>query len=129
MIRKTAYRLLARRSYSSSELRKKLKEKGFSSEIEPLIEELTALGFLQDEELLVRLIELEARKGRGRRWIVHKLKERGFTDVEGIVKELVDERKAVANAFEKGGDRKKIAASLYRKGFDPELLHEFLRNG
>ena len=51
-IKAKAFALLAKRAYFSKQLRLKLSEKGYpQNEIDPLIEELTKRGWLNDSEL------------------------------------------------------------------------------
>lgn len=125
-IKKKAYTLLARRDHFTKELRRKLKEKGFlSNEIEPLLDELTARGFLDDASLARRFAARQKEKGYGPRVIAAKLKEKaGEMDVE-----LEEDVEVVCNLIERryaGKEPKKVIAALLRRGFSYGLIQNAL---
>ncbi len=127
-----ALRLLARKSYSSNQLRSKLKEKGYSEEIvSEWIEWLIRVELLQDDLLLSSLIERELNRGYGPRAIAWKLRSKGYFS-EDITKSIAKsislekQREAIRIwAGKKKGEIRKKVTDLIRRGFDPDLvLHE-----
>ena len=123
LARKTAFRLLAMRSYHSAKLRQKLEEKGFSKEvIEPVIEECKRLGFLQDEEWERCAILREFRRGYGPRYIEMKLRLSRQKVREWISREMQRER--AEQLRKKLGSREKAIRSLQRRGFDFDIVIE-----
>lgn len=127
-----ALRLLTQRSYSSNQLRSKMREKGYSEEvISEWIEWLCRVDLLQDEVLLTSLIERELKRGYGPRAIAWKLRAKGFSSDEiasGIAKSVSIEkqREAIrAWASRKNGEIRKRISDLIQRGFDSDLvLHE-----
>lgn len=128
LARGAALFFLARRSLSSQILYKKLVQKKFSTKvIEVTIESLKKIGYLSDEEYYERQIFNEFQKGKGPRYIAMKL----GLDL-GKVREAISlemEEKEIEKIFKKKGGlpRRKIAQSLLRKGFDPEIVFKQIR--
>jgi SOS response regulatory protein OraA/RecX len=129
MIEKTAVRLLAVKSLSCEELRKKLKLKGFSShEIESVIKKFTSLGYLNDQEIRERRFQAYLRKGYGPRYVAMKMKEQGLSMPfypSHLQKQIVLQLLKTA-AFKRKNFQKQGAA-LQRRGFDLEVIYE-IRN-
>ena len=76
-IKSKVFSLLAKRSYFSKELEKKLIERGYSKEeIKETIEYLKREGWLNDIELGKRFVDLHIKKGYGAPIIAHKLRNR-----------------------------------------------------
>lgn len=123
----TAYRWLSARSYPKPVLKKKLRGKGFSSEVsDRVIADLERLGLLNDTEDLQRAAEKEFRKGYGPRYVAMKLNAMGL-DGEKAAK-MMDEKRQI-DAIRKWlakKDPKKAARALYRRGFDPHLIQKEL---
>lgn len=121
-IKTMAYESLSRKRYFSQELKEKLLDLGFANEgIEQVLEELTALGYLNDEESIESFIGSKIHAGRGPRWISYKLMQKGM----GLPQSVNDyypeeERKANILAFiqKSKKDKQKTIASLARKGFN-----------
>jgi len=134
---------LTQRSYSSFELRAQLGERLVSSRnIERVIEECTRLGYLDDVAWLDSFIRSQKSKKLGPRMIEQKLYqkgvpksfyepilEKGMTDeaqIEGIQK-LLNTRFRSRDLSDLKV-KKKVIASLIRKGFDYELVSKVLKN-
>lgn len=81
--------LLSRRSYSTFELKKKLKEKLISrAAIDLTLSKCE--GYISDEELILSIIRVEAGRGKGERAIVEKLVKRmgrNREEMAGLVEE------------------------------------------
>ena len=124
--------LLGRQDYLSSVLRRKFKEKKFSQpNYERLIEEFTELGYIQDENLIVRLIRAEMGKDKGPIATRLKLLSKGC-DATIIEKHL---QKCMTNDYQKekieklalklqskGLEKHIVMQKLYRLGFEMELI-------
>src|SRR5215470_13453287 len=75
-----AIALLARRDYSSKELRRKLAERGYVEiAIEPVVEELLAMNKLNDERYGQNVVAYRARRGHGPARIRGELQRSGLT--------------------------------------------------
>lgn len=128
-----ALRFLSYRGHFSSELKNKLQKKGYSeTEIAHALQECERLGYLDDQERKLLLIEQMRRKGYGPKRIALRLQ---FLDVEVREEELGDQDKEKIAAFlEKQGDlsdpkkRAKALRSLQRRGFSWEAIGNALRN-
>ncbi|MBI5137804.1 MAG: RecX family transcriptional regulator [Nitrospirae bacterium] len=110
-----ALTLLARRDRSRRELRERLAARFPDTDLEPLLDELTRLGYLDDRRLARRLAEeLATRRHHGPRRLRHELARRG----------LDAERVAEAVAPHAGADRVReqalAATRAYLKGRSPD---------
>lgn len=75
-----AVTLLARRDYSSSELRRKLAERGYKElAIGPVVEELLAMNTVNDERYGQNVVAYRARRGHGPVRIRNELKKSGLS--------------------------------------------------
>jgi regulatory protein len=114
----TAIRLLARRDYGRTELAQRLSRGGAAvEEIEAVLDEMAALGFLSDE----RYAELLVRQKQGRyakRAIAQTLKERG----------LDRETAEAALSTLETADEADEALALWRKRFNAPPQDERERN-
>jgi regulatory protein len=136
-----ALSLLSQRSFFSTELAKKLKDKKCPpEEIPPVIEECRNSGYLNDEELLHTYIRTCLRKKMGPRAIAATLRskgldrevvdealkgvERGPGQQEGI-KKLLETRYALRN-LQDYKERQKVILALMRKGYDLSAILECL---
>lgn len=127
--RTTAIRYLSRRACHSKELEAYLKRKGFSSEIQPLIEDFLRLGYLNDEEWLVHFKRAEERKGRSSLASNAKLRQKG------IKASVSPSKDALQNAIQKKtkgktltqDEKRKAVASLIRRGFHYDEVLQALR--
>ena len=121
----------AMRPIFSSEMEKKLLEKGFSAEIAAdTISWLTRIGALNDEETLCVYLREAARKGKGSRQIVYDLMRRGISreTVEAAMKDYKADDAALSILKKKLGgasDRdalRRASAYLFSKGFSREEI-------
>jgi regulatory protein len=75
-----AIALLARRDYSSGELRRKLADRGYVEiAIEPVVEDLIASNKVNDERFGQNVVAYRARRGRGPARIRSELQKSGLT--------------------------------------------------
>jgi SOS response regulatory protein OraA/RecX len=117
--RRYAFRLLSMRNYHSGVLGRKLESKGFSKEIcEKVIEECKRLGFLKDDEFILR----EFRRGYGPRYIEFKLRVSRQKVRELISREM--QREQILKMAKKLGSREKAMRALQRRGFDLDIVIE-----
>ena len=107
-LRGTALRLLSRRDYTSSELRKKLLERDHDADaVDTLIQDLTASRLLDDRRVAASHVRTAAAiKGRGRLRIARELAARG------LPKDIVSE---ALGAVEKQDEAAAIRKILTRK--------------
>jgi SOS response regulatory protein OraA/RecX len=125
LARKTAFRLLAMRSYHSVKLYEKLIGKGFSEEVcREVIEECKRLGFLQDEEWERSAILRELRRGHGPRYIEMKLRLSRQKVRSLITRDMQRER--IAQLAPKLGPKEKALRALQRRGFDLDIAIEMV---
>lgn len=116
---------LARQSQSSTKLKQALQRKELNPEaIDKVIEEFTEHGYIDDKAYAVRLIQKEMANLRGPVWIIHKLRQQGYTRelAEELVEEhypedLQEEKAQALLAKKKPADRRKEFALLYQNGF------------
>jgi regulatory protein len=135
-----AVRLLNYRFRSEEELRRKLRDKEFASEvIEVTIERLRRQGWIDDARFAVQYARSLLRKRKGRRRIAMELRELGVDDevARGAIAEAGEEHPEEAavdallakkaSSFERklGPEwledemaRKKLAAYLFSQGYD-----------
>jgi SOS response regulatory protein OraA/RecX len=127
LAKRAAYRLLAARNQSSSELRKKLILRGFSSlVIVEIVEELKRLGMISDADFEIALIERELKRGHGPRYIEMKLRSMGLNTSQ--IRRIVDEnvqREAIRKLIPK---LRNPATALQRRGFDTGVIFLELKN-
>ncbi|MCX8044680.1 MAG: recombination regulator RecX [Desulfobacterota bacterium] len=135
--RDTAYRLLARRSHTRAELRRKLSLKGFTDdEIAAVLNECLCKGYLNDEQTALRWADGLVRT---KHW--GKMKIAAFLAQKGIEREMIDRiqhtlwqeyneaeiaRQALRKRF--GGAYSRIAPTrialfLRSRGFSSEALY------
>lgn len=119
-VKRVAYEALSRRPFLREELEKKLKAYGFSEScILPLLEELKAFGYLNDEEQSEKLVLQGIRKKKSPAWIQNRLSEKGgvFIDMEALYPEEL--RKEIIREFlikhQKKGE--KAIGMAQRRGF------------
>ncbi len=139
-----AWRLLARKDYSREEMRRKLKQKGFSfSEIEDVLQKLSAQQLLNDRRYGQRLADYY---GREKLWgpvrIKHKLKEKGISPE--LADEIIAQEEKIFPAPERlkiflkkklrrrtlaefsREEIKKLINQLYRQGFSWEEILDLI---
>ncbi len=139
-------RLLMRRTHTVHELRRKLRERGFSSsDIRAALERADELNYLDDHSAAEQIIKEQIRKGgHGRKWVEEKLREKGIDKDLGVaaMQEIWDldmelksaikvSQKWVAN--QKSGvdpykQRGKLFATLQRRGFTSDIIRVAAKN-
>jgi regulatory protein len=127
LAKKIAYRCLAARNQSASELRKKLSRRGISPPVaEAVVEELKRLGYISDADFEQALIERELRRGHGPLYIEMKLRSMGLGTAQV--------RKIATDQMQRQMIRKIVsklrnpAAALRRRGFDAEIIFSELKD-
>lgn len=122
------------------ELRRKLKEKGFSEEdIEITIPRLEQSGFLNDVLWAKLYLQSLGRKGKPKAIISMKLREKGISkeifaqvreEVGDEVNEDIDKKlsKTVEQLRNKWCDTLQIKQKLYSKGYGKDLINAALEN-
>jgi len=115
-----AYRLLAYRDRSVTEIRERLKQKEFQpAVIGSVVEELTSLGYLDDEKFARSWAGSLARNKKvGPRYILNALAKKGIKrDIaQNAVSELFDEPSAEENEIKALVEQK---TSLYKRSLTP----------
>lgn len=140
-IRAAALRLLAAREHSTSELRRKLGQKGFeSAPVEAVLADLTHEKLLSDERFVEAFISSRRRRGQGPVRILRDLQEHGL-DADLITAWLdpadpdwLDEARAVrekkfgrapADDFQ---EQMRQARFLEYRGFSHEQIRRVLKD-
>ncbi len=133
---KYAMRILNRKDYTVYQMRKKLKEKGFSDEeIDEVVGHLLEVNLLNDDRYAENFVYFKLKDGYGKRRIAYELKDRGVD--ENIVDKWLDgvDELGFASALVKAkvGSRKitlkekgKLYAFLARRGYDYDTINEVL---
>jgi regulatory protein len=135
-----AVRLLAAANRSTKELAKRLKDKGYETEIvESVIEELRKHRILNDEKLVRETVQWNIEGKRlGRKRIALELKRRGIQETKitealesyskdseaNLAKELAAQRWEKFKNVEPRKRRQRIYDFLIRRGFDFELVRD-----
>jgi SOS response regulatory protein OraA/RecX len=122
---------LARRALLSSEIVKKMREKGFSeSVILKTVEFCQKIGAIEDFQVLENRINKEFRKGRGLMYAKAKW-QRSVGD-EAIEWESAEkrnlEKEAATQLIQKKGKKKDPFLFLLRRGFRTEIIKEVLNS-
>lgn len=138
----TAYRFLSYRARSTSEVEKKLKERGFGPEVvSETIDRLKELGFLDDLSFARGLAkDLALIKGYGRFQVEKRLRDKGIEEedlvhaVESVFSEVdeyeaarrlaLKKTKGTLNSIE---DKAKIGRYLYGRGYSWDIINEILK--
>lgn len=128
-LRTRAFDLLSRRDHSRWELARKLRQKGAApDEIEPLLEELEAFGYLDDERFCRNFIRYRSQKAWGLSRYRQELQSRGVSSdlVSRILEdseEISDQtqilklERLIGREVERGKEKQKIVAAMLRRGF------------
>lgn len=107
-----AVALLARRDYSSGELRRKLADRGYIEiAIEPVVEELIATNKVNDERFGHNVVAYRSRRGHGPARIRHQLQK------SGLSRSAIDE----AVKGDDAPDFLELARAARRRKFGPDL--------
>jgi regulatory protein len=141
-IKQKAFRLLGRRQHSSSEIRTKLWQKDYDkSLIESVISDLNENGYLNDEDFIREFVVAKSKfKNWSSKRIKSELVKRGITEknIEPILNKIninADVENAMIQAkkrytsllkrkLEPKELRNKLAAFLFSKGFDYDLIKD-----
>ena len=142
-LRNAALTLLSRRDYSSSELRKKLVDRGFQDvEIASVMTDLTASGLLDDRRVAAAHVRTAARvKSRGRLRIARELLARGISreiiaealasveksDELAVIRRILQRKRWPAEPTL--ADRRRMFQHLLRRGFAAESIRQCLTGG
>ena len=126
MIEKIVLRLLSLKSFSTSELRKKLIKRGFAPDlIEPVLEKYVRLGFLNDQDLSERRVNSYKRRGYGPHYIAGKLKQQGLKPSAYTPEEQKESIMRLINSPIYGRKtRNQQIAALQRRGFDLRVIFQ-----
>jgi regulatory protein len=107
-----AVTLLARRDYSTHELKKKLKDRGYSEHAyEVVVDDLESMGKMDDERYSQNFVAYRARRGHGPARIRSQLK------TSGLSRATIDE----AVKGEDAPDFLALARSVRARKFGPEV--------
>jgi regulatory protein len=141
-IKQKAFRLLGRRQHSTSEIRTKLWQKDYDkSLIESVISDLNENGYLNDEDFIREFVAVKSKfKNWSSKRIKSELIKRGITEknIELILNKMninADVKNAMIQAkkrykslskrkLEPKELRNKLAAFLFSKGFDYDLIKD-----
>jgi regulatory protein len=108
-----AVALLARRDYSTVELRKKLKDRGYLEHaIEPTLIELEETRKLDDQRYGANVVAYRARRGQGPARIKNELRKSGLKD---------DQIQAAVQSGEDSPDFVALAREARRRKFGPDI--------
>lgn len=139
-----AYRRLASMSMLSSNLAKSMRTRYVSDEvIKRIIDELTSLGYLNDQEWTKSFVRVQAQKKMGPKAIVAKLAARGISPelFEEYLKDITAEKdqrtlicELLATKYRKRNisdfrERQKVVAALLRRGFEMREVLGALKAG
>lgn len=107
-----AVALLARRDYSTKELKKKLADRGYTEHaFEVVVDDLESMGKINDERYSQNVVAYRARRGHGPARIRHELKK------SGLSRDAIDD----AVKGEDAPDFLGLARAARARKFGPEL--------
>ena len=113
-----AIRLLSKRDYSESSLRKKLETKSNNSSlIDGVLLRVKDLGYISDSRYVQNFISSSVLKKRGPIWIRAKLREKGLSD--SLVQEIIGDVSI---------DWESLAESLLHERFQSECVYNKEKN-
>ncbi|MGC9489658.1 MAG: regulatory protein RecX [Thermovirgaceae bacterium] len=127
-----ALRILARREYTSRELRRKLTERDYPEDVvEEVLDEMERAGYLDDREYARRFCE--TREEWGYRRIKYELRRRGVD--EGILEDnlVYDEKRENEKAMDlirswmPGLTARQLEGRLVRRGFREDMARRLAR--
>ncbi len=131
----TALNILAYAPCTAKTLCDKLYRKGYAREdIKACVEYLYKKGYINEKELLIRTVQLRARRGYGKRRILAYLREKGF--LGQVIDENFDAacedidfvrycRERIRQM--RTGDPDKILASLNRYGYEYTIIKQAIQ--
>lgn len=136
-----AIKRLSMLSLPSAKLKRSLKERLVSEEIIlRLISELSEAGYINDHEWLASFVRVQSQRKMGPRAIAQKLAVKGMAteEAEELLRESQTEEKQriaikqlLINRYKTRNlndfnEKRKVVASLIRRGFDFSLVHSVL---
>ncbi len=137
-----ALRLLKLRPRSTFELRQKLNSKGYSAAADELIEELTRLGFLNDEAFAKAWLQYRLNKPMGLRRVTRELADKGIVqdivqnawanvrenyDELDVVKTLAQKRVRKYTNIDPLKRKKRVMDYLARRGFQLDIIMKVIK--
>jgi regulatory protein len=138
-----AFRRLAAMSMLSTSLAKSLRTRFVSQDVtDRIINELVALGYLNDQEWTNRFVRVQTQKKMGFRGIAAKLASKGISaelfeeytcdvscekDQRALIQELLANKYRSRNVSD-FRERQKVVAALVRRGFEANEVLDVLRN-
>lgn len=141
LARNFAIKCLAKKSYHSRELKRLLEESLVNEAIiDEVILECRQMGYLDDEDLINRVVQRDKARRDGPRKILWKICRKGIHD-EGIEKQveatypedeqLMQIKKLLETRYRtrdltSPSEKQKVAAALARKGYSFELINQVL---
>jgi regulatory protein len=128
--REVAFRLLAQRPHTEAELRRKLARRGCEpDEVDRALARLRDLGYLDEAAFASALVARRSRT-RGPALIAAELAAKGVSRevANNAVAELHREEllAAARRLVARGGDERRLAARLQRRGFPTEVIRQAL---
>lgn len=140
----TAYRYLAIRPRSKSEIEKKLCNKEFSSSVvESVIDHLVHLGYVDDRKFACQWAASRARlRGYGRNRIEQELRQKGVDretirealneavppkDEQETARKIAEKKLRTMNSVEPEARKRRLAGFLERKGFSHEIIRGIIK--
>lgn len=128
LVKASAYRLLARRSYPKLLLLQKLKEKKFSElQCRKVIGEIEKLGYLSDEDFGEMAVSQKINQGYGPLFIERYLQGLGLDPRLARQRMSAEKQKEAIKKWSfklRGKEKKKRIAFLIRRGFDFSMIQE-----
>ncbi len=141
LAKRQAIAYLAKRSYLSTDLERKLLAQGLSPEAtRTAIAHCQEKGYINDQQQIARLIAKQQRKGLGAKAIHFKLRQKKVPEgllQQGLKKTELSEKEALEQWLRKHErkiprnnplEKKKLMAKLMRRGFSADLVFELLRS-
>jgi len=137
-IRKTALEFLARRDFSAGELERRLEERGYdAAAIVPVLQDLVAKRFLDDDRFIENFVSYHAARGQGPIRIAVELRQRSVPAeaIERHLDAIADWRERACTARRKKfgagvpkdfKSRAKQGRFLEYRGFSPEHIRAAL---
>lgn len=120
-----ALKLLAKKDYFESEIRRKLSQKGFSEEeIEETVIYLKKQHLINDDKLLERVKEKAIEKGKSSTYIKRKLFSKGVSIEISYEEELKSAMNLLKNKYKREKRFYDIVKFLKNRGFSYSVIQE-----
>jgi len=124
-IKSEAFKLLTKKDYFKSELKEKLKKKGFKeADIDNVINYLEKEGYINDESLLERYKQLAIEKGESPLKLKSKLYSKGISNIEFSYDEELQACINRIKKYNKSRDFQSIIKYLLNRGFSYSVASE-----